>query len=130
MLTTAEHTEIAINRANRTAAYLRENADLLSRYGINANNSITRINNVAHSGVPAYVALDPIINLGNRITHISDRILGITVSRGGRDIHIRGGANNSHDGDLLAAIGMNLVTSIPSDGELYRPPGEKILRNV
>ena len=118
MLTTADNSEIALNRADRTATYLRENANLLGRYGINVDGSIARINRVAASGVPAYAALDPILNLGSRVNRIADRLLGIRVARGGRDIAVD--SRYCPDGDALLEIATNLSTFIPSDGNLCR----------
>lgn len=130
MLTAVEHTAIAVARADRTAAYLRGNVDLLSRYGINVENAIERIAAVAASGVRAYVALDPIMALSDRIVRISDQINGTVVRRGGRNILTRSGPDDNLDGDLLAAIGVNLCTAIPGDSELYCPPARGILRSV
>lgn len=122
----ADHAAVAIARANRTAAHLRENADLLARHGVNIEAAIVRIMRAATSGDPAYVALDPICNLGDRITRISDRINGTVVR--GNIITTRSGFDDDPDGDLLAAIGLNLVSSIPCDVELYVPPAASVLR--
>jgi hypothetical protein len=124
----AGHATVCLNRANLTAEYLRANAELLTRYGVNAEAAIVRINRAASAGNPAYVALEPIMNLGNRIGRIGDRINGTVVR--GRTITTRSGPDDNLDGDLLAAIGMNLVASIPSDTELYYPPAANIRRSV
>lgn len=117
MSTVTDHSAIAVARADRTANYLRANADVLTRRGINVNSVIDGIYRAAHAGDPAYVALGPIVNLGNRLIRISDRLTGTVVRRGGRDITATDIA--SPDGDALAEIATNLVTSIPADSDLY-----------
>jgi hypothetical protein len=124
----AGHATVCFNRANRTAEYLRANAELLTRYGVNVEHAIDTVNFAANLGLPAYAALEPILNLGERIGRIGDRINGTVVR--GRTITTRSGPNDNLGGDLLAAIGMNLVVSIPSDTELYYPPATNILRSV
>lgn len=120
MSTTAiDHTAIAIARADRVASYLTANADVLSHHGINVTSAITRIRRAANAGDPAYVALDPICNLGERIARISDRLLGIRVNSRG-DITTTSAPTNGPDGDVLAEVAVNLLTYIPSDADLYR----------
>ena len=126
MATAEEHATTALRRAARAADLLTDHADLLGRHGINVNRAIARIDTAARSGDPAYAAMDPIINLGDRITRISDRINGTVVC--GRTITTCALPDDNPDGDVLAAIGINLVDSIPRDVELYVPPPVSILR--
>lgn len=118
--TAVEHAAIAAARADRVADHLTANADVLTRHGINVPNVITRIRRDAAAGRPAYEALAPITNLGDRIARISDRLLGIRTSRGGRDVTFTSTPPNGPDGDVLLEIAMNLLTNIPADLELYR----------
>lgn len=125
MATAADHAAVALYRAARAADLLTEHADLLNRHGINVTRVIARIDTAARSGDPAYAAMDPIISLGDRITRISDRINGTVVR--GRTITTCATPHDNPDGDILAAIGINLVDSIPRDVELYVPPAPMVL---
>lgn len=118
MITTEQHAEIATRRASVTADYLTANADVLARHRINVAREIARITDAAASGVPAYVAMDPILALADRIVRISDRLTGTVVSRGGRDILTSNRV--SRDGDVLLEVAMNLSANVPADHELYR----------
>lgn len=124
----AGHAEVAIARAARVADLLTDNGDLLDRYGIDVNRAIARIDRAARAGDPAYVALEPILILGERVGRVGDRINGTVVC--GRTITTRSGPDDNLDGDELCAIAINLVDSIPRGVELYFAPSRKILRSV